>query len=219
MSISLSVSEKDLAAAADSLIRELLGDLRDAVSDETRGLEQDLEKITRLSVKGKLWRAWRSDVFPKSGGIANEPRGRIIINGGKRTVGALTFFTQEGRITAGGGGYLAIPTDAAGSRGRTRNLTPGEWERRNGARLRFVYRRGRPSLLVLDEGVLSGKSKVGRLNTARRRLTGRGNATIVIFVLIPFADFQPRFAVAPLIERREGMLKSNIERRFAQTSR
>lgn len=216
MIIGLTVSEREMQEAADSLIRDLLGDLRDAVVDETRGLEQDLEKITRMAVKGKLWRAWKSDVWPKSGGIAREPRGRIIINGGKRSVGAMTFFTQEGRITAGGGGYLAIPTDAAGPRGRTRNLTPGEWERRNGARLRFVYRRGRPSLLVLDEGVLSGKNKIGRLNTARRRATGRGNATIVIFVLIPFTDFQPRFAIGLLIARREGMLKSNIERRMGE---
>ena len=216
MSIRLSVSEKELQQAADSLIRDLLGDLRDAVSDETRGLEQDLEKITRLSVKGKLWRAWKSDMFPKSGGIAKAPRGRVIINGGKRSVGAMAFFTREGRITSGGGGYLAIPTDAAGPKGRVRNLTPGEWEKRNGARLRFVYRRGRPSLLVLDEGVLSGRKQIGRLNSARRRASGRGNATIVIFVLIPFVDFQPRFAIQPLIDRREGMLKSNIERRFGR---
>jgi hypothetical protein len=201
-------------AAADGLIRELLGDVRDAVFEETRGLEQDLEKITRMAVKGKLWRAWASDTWPKSGGISKVPRGRIKLNGGKRTVGAMTFFTQEGRITSGGGGYLAIPTDAAGPRGRTRNLTPGEWERRNGARLRFVYRRGRPSLLVLDEGVLSGKKKVGRLNTARRRATGRGNATIVIFVLIAFTNFQPRFSTQPLIDRRQGMVKANIERRI-----
>lgn len=216
MTISLNVSQREIMAAADGLIRELLGDVRDAVFEETRGLEQDLEKITRMAVKGKLWRAWASDTWPKSGGIAKEPRGRIKLNGGKRTVGAMTFFTQEGRITAGGGGYLAIPTDAAGPRGRTRNLTPGEWERRNGARLRFVYRRGRPSLLVLDEGVLSGKKKVGRLNTARRRATGRGNATIVIFVLIPFTNFQPRFSTQPLIERRQGMLDRNLKQRISQ---
>ena len=218
MTIGLTVSEKDLAAAADGLIRELLGDLRDAVSDETRGLEQDMEKITRLSVKGKLWRAWRSDVFPKSGGIANEPRGRLTINGGKRSVGALTFFTQEGRIAAGGGGYLAIPTPAAGPRGRRNDLTPGEWERRTGKKLRFVYRRGRPSLLVLDDARVTARKGIARGRLTKRAGPGYG-ATVVVFVLLPYVDFSPRFAVTPLIERREGMLKSNIERRFAQTSR
>jgi hypothetical protein len=215
MSIRLSVSEKELQQAADGLIRELLGDLRDAVSDETRGLEQDLEKITRLSVKGKLWRAWRSDMFPKSGGIAKEPRGRIIINGGKRSVGALTFFTREGRIAAGGGGYLAIPTDAAGPRGRRNDLTPGEWEKRTGKKLRFVYRKGRPSLLVLDDARVTGRKGVARGRLTKRQGPGYG-ATVVVFVLLPYVDFSPRFAVQPLIDRREGMLKSNIERRFGR---
>lgn len=217
MRISIGVVPDDVLKAADGLIRDILGDVRDAVFEETRGLEQDLEKITRMAVKGKLWRAWASDTWPKSGGLSKKPRGRIKLNGGKRTVGAMTFFTKEGRITAGSGKYLAIPTAAAGPRGRTRNLTPGQWEERNKpAKLEFVYRKSRPSLLVLKEGILSGKKKIGRLNTPRRRATGRGNATIVIFVLIPFLNFANRFSTQPLIDRREGMLEKNIQRRISQ---
>ncbi len=215
MTISLNVSQRDMMAAADSLIRDLLGDVRDAVFEETRGLEQDLEKITRMAVKGKLWRAWASDTWPKSGGISKKPRGRIKLNGGKRTVGAMTFFTQEGRITAGGGGYLAIPTDAAGPRGRTRNLTPGEWERRNGKKLRFVYRRGRPSLLVLDDARVTGRKGVARGRLTKRAGPGYG-ATIVIFVLLPFVAFSPRISTQPLINRRQGMVEKNIQRRISQ---
>jgi hypothetical protein len=215
VTISLNVSQRDMMAAADSLIRDLLGDVRDAVFEETRGLEQDLEKITRMAVKGKLWRAWASDTWPKSGGISKKPRGRIKLNGGKRTVGAMTFFTQEGRITAGGGGYLAIPTDAAGPRGRTRNLTPGEWERRNGKKLRFVYRRGRPSLLVLDDARVTGRKGVARGRLTKRAGPGYG-ATIVIFVLLPFVAFSPRISTQPLINRRQGMVEKNIQRRISQ---
>jgi hypothetical protein len=215
MRISISVPDRELTEAADKVIRGFLASLRDAVFEETRGLEQDLEKITRMAVKGKLWRAWASDTWPKSGGIAKEPRGRIKLNGGKRTVGAMTFFTQEGRITAGGGGYLAIPTDAAGPRGRTRNLTPGEWERRNGKKLRFVYRRGRPSLLVLDDARVTGRKGVARGRLTKRAGPGYG-ATIVIFVLLPFVAFSPRISTQPLIDRRQGMLDRNITRRISQ---
>ncbi len=81
---------------------------------------------------------------------------------------ALKFWTEPGEIRGKRGQYLAIPLPAAGSRGRGRNLTPGEWERAIGITLRFVYRRGRASLLVADEAVLSGKGKVARSNTARR---------------------------------------------------
>ena len=59
-------------------------------------------------------------------------------------------------------------------------ITPGEWERRRGLRLRFVYRRTGPSLLVAE----------GRLNTkgqavVSRSKTGRGKVTAPIFLLVP----------------------------------
>ena len=48
------------------------------------------------------------------------------------------------------GFWLAIPTPAAGRGLRGGKITPGEWERRRGLRLRFVYRRRGPSLLVAE---------------------------------------------------------------------
>ncbi|HRA87474.1 MAG TPA: DUF6441 family protein, partial [Planctomycetaceae bacterium] len=72
------------------------------------------------------------------------------------------------------------PTEAAGKSLRGGRITPGEWERRTGLRLRFVYRRRGPSLLVAE----------GRLNTkgravASRSKTGRGRTTVPIFLLVP----------------------------------
>ena len=218
--IGVELSDAEMARASDELIREVLTELTGAIHDETRGLEQDLEKLTRLAVKGKLWRAWKSDVFPRRLGPAREPSGNVFVNGGKRSQGAMTFFTREGRIANGGGFYLAIPTDAAGPRGRARDLTPGEWERRSGQKLRFVYRKGRPSLLVADGGTLNGRTgnfrPITRKRTAAdlRRGVQRGAATIVIFVLLPSVDFQPRFAIEPVQQRRERMLSDNIRSRL-----
>ncbi len=48
------------------------------------------------------------------------------------------------------GFWLAIPTVAVGKSTRGGRITPGEWERRTGLRLRFIYRRRGPSLLVAD---------------------------------------------------------------------
>jgi hypothetical protein len=78
------------------------------------------------------------------------------------------------------GFWLAIPTPAAGKSTRGGRITPGEWERRTGLRLRFVYRRRGPSLLVAE----------GRLNTkgravASRAKTGRGLTTVPVFLLVP----------------------------------
>lgn len=216
------VIDKDkLAAEMRRFDTAFLGAMRGAVGETTRATEKDLEAATRAHVPGRLWRAWTSDVFPRTG-LAREPVGIIRLNaaqnkGGKRTrtYGAMEFFTQAGRITAGGGQYLAIPLPAAGTRGRARNLTPGEFEQRTGTRLRFVYRRGKPSLLVLDEAVISGKRGIARLNTEKRRATGRGNTTIPIFVLIPKVDFANRFAIEPIIAR--GL--ASIDENFAQRAR
>ena len=59
-------------------------------------------------------------------------------------------------------------------------MTPLSWERRHGVPLRFVYRRGRPSLLVAETRL----TKRGRAVRSRSK-TGRGLATVPIFVLLP----------------------------------
>ena len=51
-------------------------------------------------------------------------------------------------IRSKNGFWLAIPTQAAGKSTRGGRITPGEWERRTGLRLRFIYRRRGPSLLL-----------------------------------------------------------------------
>ena len=85
---------------------------------------------------------------------------------------------------------------AAGKSSRGGRITPGEWERRSGLRLRFVYRRNGPSLLVAE----------GRLNTrgravASRSRTGRGVATVPIFLLVPQVKLPKRLDLARDAER------------------
>jgi hypothetical protein len=94
------------------------------------------------------------------------------------------------------GFWLAIPTPAAGKSTKGSRITPGEWERRTGLRLRFIYRRRGPSLLVAE----------GRLNTkgravASRSKTGRGVATVPIFLLVPQVKLRKRLDLARDAER------------------
>ncbi|WP_156679346.1 DUF6441 family protein [Sphingomonas profundi] len=205
-----SVDLEKLRTERDRSARAVLGAGTGAIRDQTKALERRLEQATQAAVPGRLWRAWNSKAYPATG-IAREPVGTLFLKGRDRTQGALAFFTIPGRIRGKTGQYLAIPTAAAGSRGRLRDLTPGEWERRNGARLRFVYRPGhRASLLVLDEGVLRGKKQIAGLNTEKRRATGRGNTTIVIFFLVPFVDHANRFSIEPIVNASEGELSQDF---------
>jgi len=87
--------------------------------------------------------------------------------------------------------WLAIPLPAAGKSLRGGRITPGEWERRRGLRLWFVYRRTGPSLLVAES----------RLNTkgqavVSRSKTGRGKVTAPIFLLVPQVKLPKRLDLA-----------------------
>ena len=94
-------------------------------------------------------------------------------------------------IRSKNGFWLAIPTPAAGKSTRGGRITPFERERRTGLRLRFIYRRRGPSLLVAE----------GRLNTkgravASRSKTGRGVVTAPIFLLVRQVKLPKRLDLA-----------------------
>ncbi len=108
-------------------------------------------------------------------------------------------------IRSKNGFWLAIPTAAAGKSSRGGRISPGEWERRSGLRLRFVYRRTGPSLLVAE----------GRLNThgravASRSKTGRGVITVPIFLLVPQVKLPKRLDLARDAGRAQDVLPSSI---------
>ena len=148
-------------------------------------------QITGAGLGQRLANSIRSANFPKSGESLNAAalvwsKAPVII--GAHDTGPL--------IRARDGFWLAIPTEAAGKSTRGGRITPGEWERRTGLTLRFVYRRRGPSLLVAES----------RLNTkgravASRSKTGRGVVTAPIFLLVPQVKLPKRLDLARDAER------------------
>ncbi|CUH40373.1 hypothetical protein JSE7799_03105 [Jannaschia seosinensis] len=134
----------------------------------------------------RLANSIRSQTYPKAGHSLNAAalvwsKAPVIV--GAHDTGAL--------IRSQDGFWLAIPLPAAGKSLRGGRITPGEWERRRGLRLRFVYRRTGPSLLVAE----------GRLNTKgqaveSRSKTGRGKVTAPIFLLVPQVKLPKRLDLA-----------------------
>lgn len=82
--------------------------------------------------------------------------------------------------------------EAAGRGLRGRRITPGEWERRRGLRLRFVYRRRGPSLLVADRARINKRGQA----VASRSKTGRNQVTTPIFLLVPQVKLPKRLDLA-----------------------
>ncbi len=96
-------------------------------------------QITGAGLGTRLANSIRSQNFPRSGESLHAAalvwsKGPVIV--GAHDTGPL--------IRSKDGFWLAIPLPAAGKSLRGGRITPGEWERRRGLRLRFVYRRTGP---------------------------------------------------------------------------
>jgi hypothetical protein len=148
-------------------------------------------QITGAGLGQRLANTIRSEQFPKGKPSLNAAA--VVWSKAPMIVGA---HDTGPLIRSKDGFWLAIPTAAAGKSARGGRITPGEWERRSGLRLRFVYRRAGPSLLVAE----------GRLNTkgravASRSKTGRGATTVPIFLLVPQVKLPKRLDLARDAER------------------
>jgi hypothetical protein len=157
-------------------------------------------QITGAGLGGRLANTIRSEPFPKGRPSLNAAvvvwsKAPVIV--GAHDAGPL--------IRSKSGFWLAIPTPAAGKSARGGRITPGEWERRSGLRLRFVYRRMGPSLLVAE----------GRLNTrgrvvASRSRSGRGATTVPIFLLVRQVKLAKRLDLARDAERAQDAVPGMI---------
>jgi len=167
-----------------------------AVTSAMRQAGTDLKsdwrgQITGAGLGARLGNSIRLASYPRSGESLNAAalvwsKAPVII--GAHDTGPL--------IRSKTGFWLAIPTPAAGKSTRGGRITPGEWERRTGLRLRFVYRRSGPSFLVA-EGRLNSKGRA----VASKSKTGRGMATVPIFLLVPQVKLRKRLDLARDAER------------------
>jgi hypothetical protein len=111
-------------------------------------------------------------------------------------------------IRSKSGLWLAIPTAAAGKSTRGGRITPAEWERRRGTPLRFIYRSRGPSLLVA-EGRLNSRG----LGVASRAKSGRGLASVPIFLLVRQVKLTKRLdltkAAGAALQRIPGAIVTN----------
>lgn len=216
----LTVDEAKLERDLDRWVSDVLRAGTGAIRTTTRKLERALETTTRSTVRGRLHRAWKSQAFPAADIPAYAPQGTVYVNGGKRSQGAMQYWTQPGINKSKSGYWLAVPTPAAGRGGRGRDLSPAEWERRTGTQLIFVFRgANRPALLVAEATQGQGGPGFRNFTAARRRGGQTPNVTVPIFVLIPYQRFANRIAIKPIILRHEAILAQDFEARVRQLER
>lgn len=203
-----------------------------------QGDPQDLIERDILAGEGAVTRAmrsagqtlkanWRGQVRGAGLGsrLANTVRGEAYPKGSTSLNAAALVWTKAPEIIAGfedgitiqskDGFYLAIPTQAAGRGPRGARMTPLTWERRHGMRLRFVYRRTGPSLLVADDARLTKKGSAIQKRGKRRKRDGilTGAQTVPIFILVPKVRIGKRLNLLSAAERVSaqipGLIASN----------
>ena len=166
----------DLAALMAAEIKAGERAVTTAMRDAGGQLKADWRRqITGAGLGQRLAKTIRAETWPK--GTTSIGAAALVWSNAPVIVGA---HDTGPLIRSKEGFWLTIPTEAAGRGLRGGRITPGEWERRRGLRLRFVYRRTGPSLLVAE-----GRLNKGGRAVASRSKTGRGRTTVPIFLLVP----------------------------------
>lgn len=178
---------KVFAGTEKALERAVTAGMRQASDGLKASLRDD---VVSAGLGERIGRTWRGTTYPQSG--ESLEAAAFVWSKAPKLIDA---FDRGVTIRSPRGFFLAIPSPAAGAFGRTAagrraRITPGGWERRTGLRLRFVYRRGRPSLLVAENVRLTGKG----VAAPNRRRTGQASA--VIFVLVPQVTLRKRLDIA-----------------------
>jgi len=171
---------------------DITPDLAAMMAAEIKAGEKAVTAATREAGTG-LKTAWRGQITGAGLGrrLANTIRSAQY-PAGKPSLNAAAFVWSNAPAIIGAhdtgplirskdGFWLTIPLPAAGRGPRGSKITPGEFERRRGLRLRFVYRRRGPSLLVADRARINTRGQA----VASRAKTGRNQVTAPIFLLVP----------------------------------
>lgn len=219
--------EEDLARIQTSAMRDAVTLFRDDLRAETlAGL-----------MSARLTKAWRMKAYPEVG-VSLDPAGWVYVRGprpGAVTAGTsaailMDAFEKGVAITARRGGWLAIPTDAAGKRApvagnalkgrgsQQARITPAGFERRTGMHLRFVPQGPAKALLVVDNAQRERSSRGARAvpYTGRGRgakLYGPAGRTIVVFTLLRQVRLPKRLDFTGPVQRAnlrwEGLLSKH----------
>lgn len=193
---------KGLTEAETDAARSVTGAMREV----TEGLKSDLRAdMAEAGLGRRLANTWRGKTYPE-GGVSLEAASFVW----SKAPNIVDAFDRGVTITSNRGFWLAIPTPAAGVKGVSatgamKRITPGGWERRTGMRLRFVYRRGAPSLLVADNAQLSrrglARPNIGRTRGGAQFTRLKGRSTVVVFILVPQVSLRKRFDIAATAQR------------------
>ena len=212
---------KVVATLARSLQADMQAELRDieraaaaGTREAGRGLTAELRgQVAGAGLGPRLANSWRDKHYTNRGTDA----ATLVYTKAPQIIRA---FDEGTVIRSKRGRFLALPTANAPRKGTDgRRISPRPFPAHRFGPLRFVHRRGGPSLLVVDGLRASFSRKTGELRcfrraTERARRSGEGLTTVVMFLLVPQVKLAKRLNVARAAERWSGQLPALIEQRL-----
>lgn len=210
-----------ITVAADRLSVEMSREIAAAERAVFEGIDRTAKRIktswrqeVQQALGSRLGNAIRSRTYPERGG-SMDAAALVYARPGKGKRGGaaqIILGHEEGSLIRSRDGFwLTIPTEEAGKGPRGKSMTPGEWEKRHGTRLQFVYRARGPSLLVAPVKM----TKSGRLGKGRMTKTGAyasGTFTSVIFLMVPKVKLRKKLNLRQTAERLAAEAPLNIVR-------
>ena len=171
---------------------KLVGDVvAVAVKESTEGMKDELRNdVRRAGLGNRLANSWRSNIYPNNAPV--ETAGLVFSKAPK------IIAAHEGvTIKSKDGFFIAIPTESAPKKGvGGKRINPSNWPSLRYGPLRFVYRQGKPSLLVADSLRQSAGKRGGfRKASASAQKTGRGLTSVVMFILVPQVKLKKKFDI------------------------
>ncbi len=181
MKVSASI-DGDLTAIAVEILQEAETAVTRGIFAAGRGLRDEW----RGQVRPRVLAPASPIPFVRPTSRDQAPACALPASSGPKHQNILHAFDGGVLIRGKDGLWLAIPLPTAGLTGLGRQrITPRRWELRTGMRLRFVYRRNGPSLLVADDARLNSRGLAAAKGGRRRRdgvLTGA--QTVPVFLLV-----------------------------------
>ncbi|MFH1157607.1 MAG: DUF6441 family protein [Pseudomonadota bacterium] len=175
------------------------------ITQATEGLKAELRgQVTGAGLGDRLAKSWRGEVYPR-GGLSINAAG-FVYTKAPEIIGA---FAKGAAIRSKQGRFLAIPTQFV-IRRNNKKLTPADFGEA-GIPLRYVPPQGarRVGLLVVDNFRVTKKGKA-KVASNRALKTGRGLATVVMFILVPEVRLKKRFDIDSVAKKWIGKLPSLV---------
>lgn len=187
----------------------LTGNLKKAMEEElergakavTQGTHRAIEALKsrqrRKTIEAfgsqRLANAWRSKIYPRPPAASLGAAGTVFSNAPH----IIEAFASGSVIRSKDGFFLAIPSPDAPRQYLGKPVSPSNWPAERFGDLKFVYRAGKSSLLVVDGVRRNASGSVGkRLKNGGVTARGgyrRGVVSVVMFFLVPQVRFRKVF--------------------------